>query len=318
VYQEVGADCRRLPGKSNVTNLRYDRGNFMAERAVTLVAAAVLAAWPVSRPLAAPSRTDEIVGRAVQYVSDFVHRFSSIVAEEHFVQDARRVSAARAKGANPKELAGSGETIHRELVSDYLLVKSPGAAEWQIFRDVFEVDGRPVRERTERLTQLFLEPAADTRSRASEIERDGARYNLGDPVRTLANPLLPLGFLQQRYQSRFKFSLRESDPSVGPDVWIVEYREQARPTIIRRVPDGDLPARGRFWIEFQTGRVLKTELSVSEIDDITTSYGFDERFQIALPTEMREAYWYGGAYVVGHATYGRFRQFGVKTEERLK
>jgi len=33
---------------------------------------------------------------------------------------------------------------------------------------------------------------------------------------------------------------------------------------------------------------------------------------------MRESYWYGGGYVVGVAQYGRFRQFGVKTEEKLE
>jgi hypothetical protein len=291
----------------------------MLRTTISLLSAAVLAFAPGSRLSAAPSPTEEIVARAGVYVIGFVQRFSNIVAEERFVQDARRVAVPgkRVKGGDPKELIAPGVTLHRELVSDYLLVKPPGATDWQTFRDVFEVDGRPVRERAERLTQLFLDASPDALSRALEIEREGARYNLGDPVRTLGNPLLSLGFLQPRYQPRFRFSLRDADPAVGPDVWIVEYREQARPTLMRRTPDGDLPARGRFWIERQTGRVMKTELTVSEEDEITTTYRFDERFQIALPAEMRESYWFGGAYLSAVAQYGRFRQFGVNVQERL-
>jgi hypothetical protein len=309
--------CIKTMGRF-VRPVGYHRRNCMPRRAA-LATAAVLAAVLSIRPAAAPSRTDEIVARAGSYVSDFVRRFSSIVAEERFVQDARRLnSGARGRGSGSGQLLAPGVSVHRELVSDYLLVKPAGTTDWQLFRDVFEVDGRPVRARAERLEELFVQPSADALARALEIQREGARYNVGDPVRTLGNPLLTLGFLQPRYQPRFRFSLRDADPALGPDVWIVEFREQARPTLMRRTPDGDLPARGRFWIEFRTGRVLKTELAVSEEDEVTTTFRFDEQFQIALPVEMRESYWFGGTYVSGVAQYGRFRRFGVTVEERLK
>jgi len=273
---------------------------------------------------AAPSSTDEILARAAAYVADFIQRFSRIVAEERFVQDARRLggkpgggSARTQSNAKSQDLVAPGVTLHRELISDYLLVQAPGLAAWHTFRDVFQVDGRPVRDRRERLTDLFLQPSAAGMQRATEIDREGARYNLGDPARTINNPLLVLGFLQSYYQSRFKFSLRDLDPEAGRDVWIVEYKEQTRPTILRRTPDGDLTARGRVWIEARTGRVVKTELTVSDDDEITASFRFDERFQIAVPAEMREHYWNGNEYVVGVARYEGFRTFTVQTEEAI-
>jgi hypothetical protein len=230
-----------------------------------------------------------------------------------------RTGAGRDAGnTRDREVVAAGVTLHRELVSDYLLVKSPDLGAWHTFRDVLEVDGRAVRDRSERLTALFLEPAPAAVQRATEIDREGIRYNLGDPSRTINNPLLVLGFLQAAYRSRFKFSLRDPDPELGPDVWIVEYREQARPTILRRAPDGDLTARGRLWIEARTGRVLRTELTVSDDDEITASFRFDERFQIAVPVEMREHYWNGNEYVEGIARYDHFREFAVRTEEKIQ
>jgi hypothetical protein len=288
-----------------------------------MLAVAVTAVCTAKLP-AAPSKADEILARAAVYAADFVQRFSSLVVEERFVQDARRIGgrtgAASSKGkdnATEKELVAAGVTLHRELVSDYLLVKAPDLGAWHTFRDVYQVDGRPVRDRRERLTELFLQPSAAAAQRAMEIDREGARYNLGDPARTINNPLLVLGFLQAYYQSRFKFSLRDLDPEAGPDVWIVDYKEQTHPTILRRTPDGDLAARGRLWIEARTGRVVKTELTVSDDDEITASFRFDERFQIAVPVDMREHYWNGNEYVEGAARYDRFRVFAVHTEERI-
>jgi hypothetical protein len=290
----------------------------MRFRSPIALALAIAAVWTMS-PAAAPSRIEEMLARAGAYVADFVQRFSNIVAEERFAQDSRIVGGQRKTARKGQEMVVQGTTVHRELVSDFLLVQAPGLAGWHTFRDVAEVDGRPVRDRGDRLTELFLQPSAAAVERARDIDREGARYNFGDPARTINNPLLALGFLQSVYQPRFRFSLQPGESDLGRDVSIIEYREQARPTLLRRrSPDADLPARGRFWIEERTGRVVKTELTVSDDDDITTRFRFDERFQIAVPVEMRESYWSGGGYVTGVARYDHFRQFTVVTEEKLR
>jgi hypothetical protein len=293
---------------------------------LALVASAIVASSLAGS--AQGNNTQEIVARAASYVADFVNRFSNLVAEEHYVQDTRTVGRPSSKGSPKGSSKGpvlQGLTRHRELKSDFLLVLIQGLNELGAFRDVFDVDGRPVRDRQERLTRLFIEPSATAVEQATAIAREGVRYNIGDGTRTINNPVLALAFLQSRYHPRFRFSVREVDKEVGPDVWIVEYKEQTRPTMLRLKPSGassepdrDLVATGRFWIERGTGRVMKTELAIGDSDEIVTSFRFDDRFQIALPDEMRESYFFDGEYVTGVARYSGFRQFAVHTETAIK
>ena len=83
---------------------------------------------------------------------------------------------------------------HRDLRSDFLLVKSPETDALVPFRDVIEVDGVAVRDREARLAKLFLNAtptsADDTMARAERIREEGARYNLGNMRSTLGNPVL--------------------------------------------------------------------------------------------------------------------------------
>jgi hypothetical protein len=261
------------------------------------------------------NRLEDVLAREAAYLSDFVSHFSSVVAQEHYIQDAKMLPRARAKGA-----AASAQLFarHVELTSDFLLVKSQATSDWHVFRDVFEVNGAPVRDRDERLTKLFLTPSTTALDEAMAITLEGARHNLVGTGRTINNPLLALAFLQAYYQPRFRFSLHTTDKDAEPGVWILEYKEQTRPTLLRLQPDGDLVAKGRIWIESESSRVVKTELAVGELDSIVTSFRFDERFQIAVPLEMREEFWMGNESVVGVATYDRFRRFDVSTDEQFR
>ena len=85
---------------------------------------------------------------------------------------------------------------------------------WRVFRDVFEVDGNPVRDRDERLTRLFLGPIESAVPQAERTADEGARYNitLNTPGRLLLNePGLPLTFLQSAMRPRFIFSIDKPD-----------------------------------------------------------------------------------------------------------
>ena len=73
--------------------------------------------------------------------------------------------------------------------------------------DVFEVDGNPVRDRQERLTRLFNDSSAAGSDRMAAIINESARYNIGDIVRTVNTPLMPLLFLDPEHQPRFKFTM---------------------------------------------------------------------------------------------------------------
>jgi hypothetical protein len=194
------------------------------------------------------------------------------------------------------------------------------------FRDVFEVDGRQIRERDARLLQLASRPS-DLSMR--QIVTESAQYNIGDIERTINVPLLPLMFLIPENQSRFKFNVQKgvqplltakdipsSSPrfTVSTEVWVVEYREVEKPTIIRFV-DGrrSIPVHGRFWIEPSSGRVLMSELIAEDRTvhaTIDVSYQSEPVLDLLVPIEMREAYWRGDqpTRTTGIATYDGFRR----------
>jgi hypothetical protein len=268
-----------------------------------------------------------LLGRAAWYVEEFDHNFSNVVAEETYIQDATSFLPSFSpvpggRGGVVSTVVVPSQVRHRALKSDFLLVRIPGFADWLPFRDVFDVDGIPVRDREERLSKLFVKPTGDAFDQAERIRDEGARFNLGSMKRTINNPVLPLVVVQAITQQRFQFTLGKPDPGVGPDVWIVEYKEQSRPTIIRGRPGFDLFAHGRMWIDAASGRVVKTEMFLEQPSlraHVTTTFRFDERFGIAVPAAMHEDYVLdGGGRVAADATYGRFRRFDVSVDERLK
>ena len=111
--------------------------------------------------------TDTIRARATAYVVTFVQRFSTVVAEEHYVQES--AALPRTPGSGSGRIFDQPTPIRRVLGSDFLLLRREAGAEWNTFRDVFEVDGRPVRDRSERLTRLLASPTAESNEEARRI-----------------------------------------------------------------------------------------------------------------------------------------------------
>ncbi len=263
---------------------------------------------------AAQSQREKILSRVAAYVQRFVTDFSNVVAEEDYRQE------------------WQFGTERRRLKSDFLLVQYPGAErEWLSFRDVYEVNGRRVRDQQERLTDLFLQPFEDARRRAEEITRAGSRHSMVELGGT-SNPLLVLAFLQAHYQPDYLFTVGELDTGLGPAIRVLELEERLRPTPVTRA--APVPLRGTAWVDEDTGRVVKTELRIGNgagASMVRTVFGFDQALGIDVPLEMREwrpgqttvtrPFPRGGARMddrfIGVATYGRFRRFQVQTQETL-
>jgi hypothetical protein len=251
---------------------------------------------------AGQDKKDELLAKATLYVAQFVDQFSNVVAEETLVQE---TTVPRRK---------------RTMKSDYLLVRYPGDPQWQSFRDVAEVDGKPVRDQQERLTKLFLEPSSNALRRARELQEAGARYNLLN-IGTLNNPLLVMAFLQEGYRDRFRFNLAGLEKKLGPTVRTMQFQEFKIPSLIKGNSNQDILSQGLVWIEEDTGRVVKTELKIGRgaaAITVTTLYKFDDELGIHVPVEMRDWYPDGTGEIRGVATYGRFRRFQVKTTEEVK
>jgi hypothetical protein len=260
---------------------------------VAVVAVGVVVAS--MRSTEAQPKIPPIVERASVYVDDFVQRFTNVVAEERYVQ--QTISPRR----------------QRELLSDFLLVQPQGLTDWYQFRDVIEVDGKPIGGRDQRLTKLFLEAPRNALERAREVSSDAKRYNLAE-LGGVDMPLLSIGLLQSSYVTHFTYSVGRVDKDSGPTVRIVKFEEWQRPTILRQnQANQDYLSHGWFYIDESNGRVLRTEFDLDRRAlplKIITTFTFDEALQVIVPVKMETP--------LGVATYGRFRKFNVQTEEKIR
>src|SRR5260370_3742617 len=151
-------------------------GSGMARRFGAAMATALLVAPAAAQDTA----LSDLLARAAAYVGDFQRQLSGIVAEETYVQDVLVLSTI-GSAARPR-------ITHRELKSDLLLVRPVGLDRWMQFRDTFEVDGQPVRDRSERLVKLFLTPTAATASPAEQIAAESFPDNTRNLQRTVYVP----------------------------------------------------------------------------------------------------------------------------------
>jgi hypothetical protein len=269
----------------------------------------------VTNAVAAQTDVSALVDRASAYVENFHRKFGSVVAEERYEQKLRRIPNPTNTSVQQRGGGGPQETT---LVSDFLLVEVKGEG-WLPFRDVFERDGKPVRDREARLAAIFLKGERNAFEQARAVMDEGARYNIGNINRNINTPTLPLAFLTGRHRYRFEFKRgkRDADPGVE-----VEFRETARPTFVSTTGGRDLPVRGRFWIDEADGTVLRTELDAVDTGveaHIAVTYEKDDGIGMFAPARMEERYRRprDPMEVQGVATYSRFRRFQVSTTEEL-
>jgi hypothetical protein len=267
---------------------------------------------------AAVAQTDvsALVDRASAYVESFQQKFGSVVAEERYEQKLRRIPNPTNTSVQQRGGGGPQETT---LVSDFLLVEVQGEG-WLPFRDVFERDGKPVRDREARLATIFLNGGRNAFEQARAVMDEGARYNIGNINRNINAPTLALAFLSERHRRRFEFRLgKRGDFYPGVEI---EFRETARPTFVATTGGRDLPVKGRFWISESDGTVLRTELDAVDTSveaHITVTYEKDDGIGLFAPARMEERYRRprDPMEVQGVATYSRFRRFQVSTTEEL-
>ena len=226
--------------------------------------------------------------RATQWIVDHTERFSLIIATEHYAQYMGGEEFSRA--------------ARRLLVSDFGLVRVND--ELAGFREVHEVDGRPVKDGQDRLRTL-LESGNVPMAELRRIVAESARCNLGSVVRTFNVPTMALYLLMPKNVVRFKYRKDGEDAMDGHRVWPVRYEETQKPTIIRTSSRKDMPLQGSFWVDVTSGQVLKTHMemlvdaAMSELGkggpvrssaSITVTYRQDENLGMPVPDRMLETY----------------------------
>ena len=243
--------------------------------------------------------------RVFEYVQAYESQYSALVAEEDYEQ-----------------LAGQRSV---RLRSDFLLVNQESSEGWVCFRDVFEVDGKPVRDRADRLKALFLEPGSDAFAQLARIKEESARYNIGSIDRNINLPLFLMQFLRAENRTRCRFKIAGRPESGGVRTWRIEFTEQARPTIITDRQDRDVPASGSFLVEQNTGAITETVLRIANRDystEIVARFSLNPALGMWVPSEMHEVYRTTrlpasrpeSAILKGTARYSNFRRFQVLTD----
>ena len=256
---------------------------------------------------------DTVVARSAEYLTGYFREFRNVVAEEDYTQ----MNLA----LRPAEI--------RRMKSDFLLVTAPDGKTWVPFRDVFEVDGKVIRDREDRLRKLFLEsPPADAMGAAARVQDEGSRYNLVSPKSNVNVPTLALTFLLEPNIGSFQFRRGREETVEGVRTLRVDFEEPTRPTVISSPTGVDVPASGSFWIDPLTGRIIKTFLRATRVSmsddratvtaEITVVFHRSDSLGLWVPAEMREAYRQGSYTIEGRAIYSNFRSFQVRTEQEIK
>jgi len=248
--------------------------------------------------------TSVLVERAGGYVTAYETAFSAIVSEEHQVQ-----RLIRADG-RVKQV--------RDLRSDFLLVKT--ATGTQAFRDVIQVDRKPVRNRTDRLRKLFLDTPRAAVEQARAIAKESERHNIG-LQRTGNSPLLPLMFLRPGVSSGFRFTSTEGT---------LTFQEVRTPSVLGQRTGSarfNLMSKGSFKLDRESGRILAAEFTAegpppTSAVSLTVRYSLDKNLDLMVPVDVRERYWRPDKpkddRLEVNSTYTNFRRFEVTVVQQIK
>jgi len=259
-----------------------------------------------------------VLASAMRYVVNYEQQFSLLAAEETYEQEVLRPPnpGTNLDRANPGGGMVAGRQMeHRLIKSDFLLVQLGIDGEgWMPFRDTFEVQGKKLRERDDRLLKMFTSGKASRFDDAAVIMAASTKHNVGNVARTINIPGLALMFLHPRVNERFVFTDEGEEVMNGRVLRRTAYREEQRPTLIKTSRGRDLALTGRMWIDPLTGTVIKTELNAADPIvrcAVTVTFRKDEALEMWVPEKMQEYYKaaLGLDDILATATYSNFRKF---------
>jgi hypothetical protein len=260
---------------------------------------------------------NDVLQRVGRYVAEYGEQASALIGVEHYEQ--RLLTTM------------GGQPSVRKLVADLLLVKTSDVLGWSGFRDIIEVDGKPVGERQNRLRALFTSGSPDA-AEARRIADEGARYNIGPTRRNFNEPTSALFFMMPVTQSRFEFTRKGETTLDGVNVLEIGFQEKTHPTLIRTSAGRDVTSEGSIWVVPSDGTVVRTKLAISGFSGLGSSstidvtYTRDSRLGLWVPATMKERH-DGNAQasgrgmwtlttqpvVVATATYQDFKRFEITT-----
>ena len=220
--------------------------------------------WQRAGQDAGPSLED-VVARMSRYVEAYGEQASMFVGTEKYSQ---RVSS------------DDGRTYPtRNLVAEFAIVKAGRGETWIGYRDVVEVNRKPVVERRDRLLALLSASSADA-SQLTQIANESARYNIGPISRNFNVPTTALFFFHPTSVARFSFKRKGTKDIDGVATWALAFTEARRPTLVMTRAGRDVPCEGTVWVEPNSGTIVRTLLLLRNFSDTT---GMQTVIDTAIP-----------------------------------
>jgi hypothetical protein len=286
-----------------------------------ILAALVLVAVAVAERQSAPG---DLLERAGSYALRYRTAVPALIGEERYEEDLGwrvrggppDVAAPRRPGDPSPPLASvtiGGPLRKRTFRSDLLLLALPSDG-WLAVRDVFEADGKPVRERRERLTPPFLESLDEGIEEALLVAQLNAHRFPPVPPE-LIGPVFALRVLEPMNQPRFAYEAKGTKSIGRIRAAEVDWHETARPTWLEDDEGDELPLEGTFWIDPSDGAVLRSVLrarSEAVRAEIETRYSQDRALGVWVPEEMTLDIRHGDEATRAKATYSTFRRVQIK------
>ena len=223
--------------------------------------------------------TGGLVAAAARYVAEYQEQLTSVVADETYSQEVR---------AQVPEQRGAPRS--RSMRSEMFFMFAPFEHQWMAIRDVGEVDGVEIHDRTDPRASLQTLPATHV---AANFKRTNSRYNIGRITRNFNEPTLALVVLGGDHRARFKFERKSAAKADDVTLATIEFVEKSSPTLIRDLRYRSVYSKGSFIVEAGTGRVRRAVLKV-QIDalkvELTTDYAPDPKLGMWVPSVFRERY----------------------------
>ena len=266
-----------------------------------------------------------VLSSAMRYVMNYEQQFALLVSEEHYLQELQRPPnpGDNLSRSNPGGGMRAGGAMNiQSIKSDFVLVQLGMDGEgWMPFRDAFEVKGKKLRNREDRLLKLFLENDKNAFDKAARLNEASTKHHLGNVARTINIPTLGMMLLHPRVNERFEFTDGGEESIAGRVLRKALYREVARPTLIKTTRGRDLALTGTIWIDPFTGTVVKSEMNAADPTvrcQVTVTFRRDEALEMWVPDKMEEYYKAALAVddILATATYTNVRKYRRSELER--
>jgi hypothetical protein len=259
-----------------------------------------------------------ILSSAMRYVMNYEQQFALLLSEEHYVQELQRPPnpGDNLSRSNPGGGMRAGGPMNvQSFKSDFLLVQLGMDGEgWMPFRDAFEVKGKKLRDRDDRLLKLFMGDDKSAFDKASRLNEASSKHHLGNVARTINIPTLGMMLLHPRVNERFEFTDGGEETINGRLLRKALYREAARPTLIKTTRGRDLALTGAIWIDPFSGAVVKTEMNAADPAvrcQVVVTFRRDDGVEMWVPDKMVEYYKAALAVddILATATYTNVRKY---------